>query len=525
MTNPIFKQYDQGEIVLFPARLDESIPEHHLVRVVSSIVDQMDLSELLSGYQGGGTSAYHPRMLLKVLLYGYCMKIYTGRKIANALRSDITFMWLSGKQYPDFRTINNFRSGRLKESVDTIFKSLLSFMFQEQYIRFEEYYCDGTTLQADANKHKVVWKKNQERYRQEVELRIETTLKEIEKLNESENRLYGDNDLPVTGKPDPLYKDKIQQAVETLNNVVQGKKSKETEKKAFRLQKELEADVLRAEIYQEQEAICGNRGGYSKTDEEATPMRIKECKEDLRPAYNAMIGSENQFITGVSVHQNTNDGTCFKEHMKEALSSMPGKVKRVIADAIFGTEENYELLEDEKISGLLKYPSYDKEQEKKFKDNIFDKQNMPYDSDSDTFLCPNGKRLIYKEDVIQKNKNGFQSTLRKYECEDCSRCPFLNQCISIKEEKGNRTIQINKNLERHKQFFREKIQTSIGKALMKQRSHDVETCFGDIKHNQLFRRLHLRGIKKVKAEFTIVVMAHNLRKMQKCMEKNEKNVA
>ena len=138
-----FKQYNEGEVLLFPDRLDSTISENHLVRIINHTVNQLDLTFLISTYSGGGTTAYHPRMLLKILLYAYCLKLYTGRKIANALRSDITFMWLSGKQYPDFRTINNFRSGRLKDSIHTVFKSLLLLMFTEGYIRLEEYYCDG----------------------------------------------------------------------------------------------------------------------------------------------------------------------------------------------------------------------------------------------------------------------------------------------------------------------------------------------------------------------------------------------
>jgi transposase len=172
MSKLLFKQDNQGEILLFPERLDKNISATHLVRVINRIVNTLDISNLLSGYSGGGTSSCHPRMLLKVLLYACCLKIYSGRKIADALDRDITFMWLFGKQTPNFRTLNNFRSSRLKGSMDAIFKSLLYFMFEEGHLRFEEYYCDGTTIQAEASKHKVTWKKNSERHRSTVEFRI-----------------------------------------------------------------------------------------------------------------------------------------------------------------------------------------------------------------------------------------------------------------------------------------------------------------------------------------------------------------
>lgn len=511
-----FKQYNEGEILLFPDRLDSTISENHLVRIVNHTVNQLDLSFLLSTYSGGGTPPYHPRMLLKVLLYAYCLKLYTGRKIANALRSDITFMWLSGKQYPDFRTINNFRSGRLKDSIHTVFESLLLLMFNEGYIHLEEYYCDGTIIQADANKHKVIWKKNSSRYLSEVKERIDSTLLEIDKLIKEENDEYGENDLEILGKADSTRQDRIEESISQLNTLI-NKSGNARGKKlgtVWRLKKELEESDLRQSIYEEQEQICGDRRGYSKTDPQATPMRTKECQDDLRPAYNGMVGSEEQYITGVSVHQNSNDGTCFKNHMEQAIPLLPDKPKQVIADAIFGTEENYGFLDAQKIGSLLKYPSYDKEQTTKFRANSFHKENMPYDPNNDCFLCPNNKQLIYTGDTTLTNKNGFVSTLRNYECQDCEGCALANQCGNKRQEGSNRTIQVNTKLEQYKQQIRHKLQTDQGKRLMKKRAHDIETCFGDIKQNMLFRRVHLRGLKKVQTECTIIAMAHNLRKMQ-----------
>ncbi|WP_342089508.1 transposase, partial [Dyadobacter sp. OTU695] len=122
------------------------------VRVVNEVVERMDVSSLVNLYEGGGTSAYHPRMLLKVLLYAYCMKIYTGRKIARALAQDIHFFWLSGMSRPDFRTINRFRSGKAKESIQVLFSSMLVFLMEHDYIKMENYFCDGSTFSADAGK-------------------------------------------------------------------------------------------------------------------------------------------------------------------------------------------------------------------------------------------------------------------------------------------------------------------------------------------------------------------------------------
>lgn len=512
MHKPLFKQDNQGEILLFPSRLDENIPDGHLVRIVNEVVNSMDISILLSGFKGGGTTAYHPRMLLKVLLYAYCLKIYTGRKIAAALRTDITFMWLSGKNTPNFNTINSFRSGRLKEGIEKVFKELLLFMFDQGYIRLEDYFCDGTTLQADANKHKMVWKKNAERYKNEVESRIAETLGLIDQLNEAEERQYGDRDLAGMGAGKSLPKERINQAAEKLEQALKSD-DKDKVKKAKKLQVTLETYLARVRIYQEQSDLCGNRSGYSKTDPSASPMRTKECSDDLRPAYNGMIGTENQFITGVSVHDTPNDGACFKAHLEKARSLHPRKIIRVIADAGFGTEENYDYLEKEKIKNLMKYPSYDKENSKAFKENIFLKEHLPYDATTDTYLCPNGKRLLYQKDVEDYNKNGYRSVSRLYESENCTDCPFFDKCGNKRDKNSNRTIKINTNLERHKSQTREALKSEQGAKLIRARAQDTETCFGDIKHNGLFRRVHLRGLEKVNTEFTVIAMAHNIRKI------------
>ena len=163
-TTAVFKEYNPHQSFLLPPSLEELIEPTHLVRVVNQVVEAMDVTSLINQYEGGGTSSYHPRMLLKVLLYGYSVKIYTGRRLARALRSDIHFMWLAGWNKPDFRTLNNFRSSKAKEAIEDLFKQMLVFLMETGYIKMENYFSDGSTFSADANKHKMVWKKNAERY-------------------------------------------------------------------------------------------------------------------------------------------------------------------------------------------------------------------------------------------------------------------------------------------------------------------------------------------------------------------------
>jgi transposase len=322
MQTPVFRQNNQSQISLFPARLDENTAENDLVRLINRTVNVMEIKELLSGYRGSGTGACHPRMMLKVLLFACCQKIYSGRKISQALQRDIAFMWLSGNQTPNFRTINLFRSGRLKMSIDDIFKNLLLFMFDEGYIKIEEYYCDGTIIQADANKHKVTWRKNLQRHRERVEARIDETIKEIDELCREENPIPETAPDYQEASEDPTCEERINNIIEKMTAIASPDKKKVTQK-AKKLAGDLCMDIVKQQMYEEKEEICGTRSGYSNTDTDATMMRTKECRDDLRPGYNVMTGSENQFVTGISVHQNPNDGVCFKEHMECREESFP----------------------------------------------------------------------------------------------------------------------------------------------------------------------------------------------------------
>jgi hypothetical protein len=236
-------------------------------------------------------------------------------------------------------------------------------------------------------------------------------------------------------------------------------------------------------------------------------------KVEILPAYNVLAGSEDQFITGVSVHQNTHDGVCFKDHLKQAAVQQPFTPERIIADSIFGTEQNYELLEEKEIENYLKFPTYHAEQRKSYQDNPFLKDNFPYDPLTDSYGCPNGQRLSYRGQYKQTHKRtGYKSVAREYECTDCSGCPFYQQCC--KSEKGeNRILRVNEKLDNYKQQARENLGTEKGTRFKKQRSIEIESCFGDIKHNMGFRRFHLRGLKKVNTEITLVAMAHNLKKI------------
>lgn len=511
-TSIVFKSYSPQQALLLPPCLDELIIEKHLVRVVNQVVESMDISDLINLYQGGGASAYHPRMLLKILLYAYSVKIYTGRKIAKALTQDIHFMWLSGMSRPDFRTLNNFRSSKAKEVIEVLFKEMLEFLITHNYIKMENYFCDGSTFRADANAHKMVWKKNAERYKGKAQEKCQVLFKTIDTLNSEEDKQYGNTDLEESGAASTITKADISEHIEKLNEKVKNTLDKKIQRKAKSLKRNLQEAQRKILKYERQIDTAGRRSGYNKTDVEATGMMMKN-KVEILPAYNILAGCEDQFITGVSVHQNTHDGVCFKDHLEHITQQQPVQPDTIIADGIFGTTQNYELLEEKQISSYLKFSTFHAEQKQNYKDNIFLKDNFFYDPPSDTYSCPNDELLTLKRTYSEIHpRTGYRSEMKEYGCNNCRDCVFYKQCCKSATG-GNRTITVNQKLELYKVKARANLNSDRGISLRKRRNIEIESCFGDIKHNMGFRRFHVRGLNKVRTEISLVAMAHNLRKV------------
>lgn len=252
----VFKPYVVGQVRLLPPSYDELIEAGHLVRVVNDAIDQLDLSPLLARYKGGGISSYHPLMMLKILVYAYAQKIYSSRQIAKALRENIHFMWLSGENKPDFRTINDFRSSRLKGMIDEVFAEVLEYLIEKGLVKLEHYFVDGTKLEANANKHHVVWAKRTERYKERVRQQTGELLKQIEAEDEAEQAAYGEEDLEERGRAGKSESDvaELKVRIEKLNQRLREKSEAGCEGRASRQAvKKLAEDCLpRLEKYEQQ---------------------------------------------------------------------------------------------------------------------------------------------------------------------------------------------------------------------------------------------------------------------------------
>jgi transposase len=506
----VFKPYPMGQMQL-PTNLEDLIPPNHMVRVVHEAIEKMDLSILKKQYKGGGTSSYHPKMMLKVLIYAYTQRIYSCRQIAKALRENVNFMWISGNNRPDFRTINRFRGEVMKEVIDEVFTAVLELLIREGYVKLEDYFLDGTKVEANANKHKAVWAKNTRRYKEQLQKKIKDLLDDIDRLNEEENEEYGDRDLEEVGEDSPIDSEKIDKKIQELNERLKGDPK---DKKLSSLVRKLEKDYLpRQKKYEEQEKKLGDRNSYSRTDEDATFLRMKgegRGKVWPKPGYNIQIGTEGQFVVGFSVHQRPGDFYCLIPHLERVKGWLGRLPENVIADGGYGSEENYNYLAKAEVEPYVKYQTFHKEQTKKYKNNPFLVWNLEYDQEKDEFICPAGKRLIYLETSQQETENGYVIERRHYECEGCRGCPLKAQCTRAT---GNRRIQISFRLEEFKKKARDNLHSEKGEELRSKRGVDVESVFGRLKWNWGYRRFLLRGMEKVKVEWGLLSIAHNLTKL------------
>lgn len=498
-----FKPYDQNQMLLLPPSLGDLIGEKDLCRVISDFVDSLPRSEVEGAFHNPeGCPPYHPRMMLKVLLYAYTQKEFSSRRIAKQLRENIHFMWLAAMEQPSHNTVNRFRSDYLSGCLPRILGRLAQMLLKDAYIRNEDYFVDGTVMEANAGKNTWVWRKNTERYKKRVQERAEEIIRMAEEIDREEDKRYEGKDLPERGESSTLTQEKIREVARSLKD----KDSSEAAKAGRALEEESE----KLGKYEKQEETLGGRNSYSKTDPDATFMRTKQ--DLLRPAYNVMAGTQDGFVTGISVHQTPNDASAFIAHMESRKTLDVPAVPNTVGDAIFGTEENYAYLEKEGIESYLKYPSFYRESKGKTKP--YEKAAFTYDEKEDRFYCPQGRGLDFEKAVEKVGGSGYVSTVRQYECADCSGCPVKKECTTG----AKRTIRHSPKLVRYREATKRRLESEKGVALRKRRGPEIETVFGHIKQNLGLRRFLLRGLHKVTAEIHWIVLGYNLQSLRNRMK-------
>lgn len=242
-------------------------------------------------------------------------------------------------------------------------------------------------------------------------------------------------------------------------------------------------------------------------------MRMKEGhmkNGQLKPGYNVQISTSNQFVVNYTIHSNPTDTNILKAHLAQHEASFGKPPAILIADAGYGSEENYALLEQKGTVAFVKYGMFDKQQNNHYNSkHTLAADKLFYNRRKDCYICPMGQQMNFIGTYIRKTSTGFEQSIGRYQSINCANCPLNGACH---KSKGNRTIEVNENLNRLKQKAYNLLNSDEGVQRRKKRCFDVESTFGNIKQNHGFRRFMLRGKKKVEIEWSLLAIAQNIRK-------------
>lgn len=510
MAKLAIKSDNRKQNLLLPPSLDELVPENHMVRVVDAVIDRLDISDILSTYRGGGNSAFNPKMMLKVLVFAYLSNVYSSRRIEELLKRDIYFMWLAGMKRPDFRTINYYRGKRLKEGFDAVFTQVVKLLHEEGFVSLKVQYIDGTKIESVANKYTFVWRGSVEKYDARLKAKTEALLRQIEHSHAIENQ-----ENPVS---EGLTAEEVAKRVERIKEKVDADNLSKEERKAL---KQIETDAVpRMNRYKERLETMGCRNSYSKTDPDATFMRMKEdamLNGQLKPGYNVQISTENQFITNFGIYQRPTDTLTMISYLESFKSRYGMQSEEIVADSGYGSEENYEYMFRNGMTPYVKYNMFHVEQRRGYRNNPFRVSNLFYNPHDDFYVCPMGQKMKFVRQEKRYTASGYQQTVSVYRTGRCEGCPLRGQCHKSKRD---RQIEVNHTLDDYKARARELLTSEQGLEHRSKRPIEPEAVFGQIKECGRFRRLRLRGLTGAKIDFGLKALAHNLRKLAQAWAKS-----
>lgn len=502
-----------------PLNIDYLIPDNDSVRLLSQFVEEMDLTDLYSTYSRIRENQATPRQMLKVSLYSCMNNHFSTRLMEQSCHRDVNFMYLlEGSPVPDHATFARFRSIHFAPCAERIMAEMTNFLRDIGEISGDAIFIDGTKIEACANKYTFVWKKSVTRNLEKLLVKLADFVAECEEM-------YGIKliyEKQVKIKHVKKLRKKLYALKEEANiEFVHGCGKRKTQLQ--RSIEKLEEYLNKLKEYTQKIHICGDRNSYSKTDNDATFMRMKEDamkNGQLKPAYNLQHGVDSEYIVWLTLGDQPTDTTTLIPFLKSMKESLGFKYKKVIADAGYESEENYVYLKENGQLSFIKPSNYEISKTSKYKNDISRIENMEYNEAGDYYVCKNNKKLTATRLVKRKSRTGYESEKTIYTCEDCSNCSYKSKCI-----KGNNCKtpldERTKNLETSKLFNvlrkedLERIVSQEGCELRVNRSIQVEGSFGVIKQDMGFRRFLCKGQRNVLAESILLAMAYNINKLHR----------
>ena len=500
----------QGRLPVFIA---ESLEICDPVLAFDRIMEEIGIERYLKPEKRGrnGRPGYSRVNMLKTILYGFMDTGYVSlRELDDRCRVNLRYMYLMDSETPSYHCFGDFINEELSEGIEDIFKAVMEYIREADDVDMQHVYIDGTKLEANANKYSWVWRKGTEKSRYKLFGKVTALLGEI---NEEIAYTGIHIDTGTEYTPEQLqelaerYADLVRLDREQL---VHGRGHHKTVEQ--RHYEQMVACSKKLGEYTEKLRICGaGRNSYSKTDHDATFMRVKRDymgNDQLLPAYNIQIAVADEYIAAVDVQQYRSDMDCFIPLMEKYKKLYGFYPRYPIADAGYGSYNNYIYCQEHGMEKFMKFPMYKKETtDEKYHNDRFRAVNFKTD-EAGNLVCPNGKkfRLAYRR-TVKGNLYGRQEEI--YECEDCGGCPYAGQC---KKTGGNRTIQLNRELTAMHREVLDNLESTHGALLRMNRSIQAEGTFGIMKQDRCYKRIVRRGLDFVKLELYLVSIGHNLYK-------------
>ena len=500
-----------------PFEMEVLIPDDDPVRLLNAFVEELELSDLYQSYGKIKSSQVTPRQMFKIVIYAAMNRIYSCRDIETACKRDINFMYLlEGKPAPDHATIARFLSLHFSQCSKKTLAEVTEMLYNLGEISGIHIFIDGTKIESAANRYTFVWKKAVTKHQKRLCQKIAVFVEECEILYGLRfifnGKKFGLRTLKKIRKK--LYQIKEEEGIVFVHGI--GKRKTQIQKSIETLEEYLE----KLKEYTKKIHRCGDRNSYSKTDPDATFMRMKEDhmrNGQLKPAYNLQHGVDSEYITWLDVTQRPTDTRTLIPFLKDMEENLTFHYRDIVADAGYESEENYLFLEENGQNAYIKPNNYEQSKKRKYKNDIGRMENMTYEEDTDRYICFHGKELPWKYDRKEKTATGYQRITSVYECADCKGCPYKTKCIKGNHSKTPmedrvKRLYVSKTMKEKRSEDLERITSEYGTRLRMNRSVQAEGSFADVKADMAFRRYSYRGMENVTAQSVILAIAHNINK-------------
>ena len=497
-----------------PLGIGHIIPDNDCVRLLGQFVEELDLRDLYSTYSRVKENQVSTRQMLKIMLYAYHEGNFSSRGIEKDCKRDINYMYLlEGRSAPDHATIARFRSIHFTEVAEKYLSMSVNYLMELGEISGKEIFIDGTKIEANANKYTFVWKKsvtkNQAKLLDKMALLVQECV-ETYGLRKIWRGQVKEKHLEKVIRQ--LYRIKEEEGIEFVYG--SGKRKTPLQRHI----EELEEGAVRLKEYSRKLSILGERNSYSKTDPDATFMRMKEdamLNGQLKPAYNLQLGVDSGYISWLTLSPRPTDTMTLIPFLKGLEASLGHRYPVVVADAGYESEENYSFLEDRKMTAVIKPANYEISKTRKYRKDISRKENMPYDPEGDFYTCMNGCKLENCGTKKRKTASGYVREETVYRCDDCLGCPHKSECIrgknwKIPEEERFKSLNVSRKFERQRKECLNRIVSAEGIQLRVNRSIQAEGAFALWKEDQKFRQFLCRGQANVYAESVLMAIAQNI---------------